>query len=432
MTDPATASAALNLPLPGLLAAIGVTYLATLVVSRMALHLKVPSILSILILGVMLSPAQQLLSVESAEALHTVTLAMLLFVAGLNSDADHIRGFLGYGVLLAIGGVIISSLILGVLIWSVCFVLANSLGLGISLPLGVSLLIAACLGSTDSGATLSVLKSIKDRIPQRIRLLIEFESSVNDPAAILFLFLVINLAGSESNSAIALLDQLQEFIKSIGNGILVGLIITYLAQYCLNHLITSKDQILVMGISIALASYGFSMLLGGSGFISAYVTGLFLANNIYDNKLITPELLENSLEPFNTTMQVTVFLLFGMLINPLKLPAALPAGVLIAAGLMLIARPLSVMLFQRWSPFNIRGGLLISWCGLRGAVPIALGYTAIMALPEMPNISMSDQAAMTNMMLGLIFIVVFINLTLQGLTLPWVCRKLEVSSAGQT
>ena len=432
MTDPATASAALNLPLPGLLAAIGVTYLATLVVSRMALHLKVPSILSILILGVMLSPAQQLLSVESAEALHTVTLAMLLFVAGLNSDADHIRGFLGYGVLLAIGGVIISSLILGVLIWSVCFVLANSLGLGISLPLGVSLLIAACLGSTDSGATLSVLKSIKDRIPQRIRLLIEFESSVNDPAAILFLFLVINLAGSESNSAIALLDQLQEFIKSIGNGILVGLIITYLAQYCLNHLITSKDQILVMGISIALASYGFSMLLGGSGFISAYVTGLFLANNIYDNKLITPELLEHSLEPFNTTMQVTVFLLFGMLINPLKLPAALPAGVLIAAGLMLIARPLSVMLFQRWSPFNIRGGLLISWCGLRGAVPIALGYTAIMALPEMPNISMSDQAAMTNMMLGLIFIVVFINLTLQGLTLPWVCRKLEVSSAGQT
>lgn len=51
----------------------------------------------------------------------------------------------------------------------------------------------------------------------------------------------------------------------MGSGILVGLILTYLAQFVLNRLITSQDQILVVGIAIALASYGFASLLGARG-----------------------------------------------------------------------------------------------------------------------------------------------------------------------
>lgn len=419
MTAPETLAPNLELPLPGLLAAIAVTYLATLVVSRLAVQLRVPAILGILVLGVAIQPGEQLFSVQAVETLHTVTLSMLLFVAGLNSDTHHIRGFLNYGVLLAVGGVAVSSLLLGGLIWAVFS------GLGNPIPLSVALLVAACLGSTDAGATLSVLRGVQDRVPVRVRSLLEFESSVNDPAAILFLFLIVGLASSGGGDAGTLLDQLQSFLKSVGSGILVGLILTYLAQFVLNHLVTSKDQILVVGISMALASYGFAALLGGSGFIAAYVTGLFLANNIYENPLITPELLEHSLEPFNTTMQITVFLLFGVLIDANGIPAALLAGGLVAAGLMLIARPASVLLFQRWSPFNWRAGALISWCGLRGAVPIALGYSVTQALPSLPGLSPSEIPPLTNLIEALIFVVVFLNLSVQGLTLPWLCRQLE-------
>jgi cell volume regulation protein A len=409
----------LQLPLPGVLAVIAVIYLATLVASRLALQLRVPAILGILVLGVAIQPGTGLLSVSAVDALHTVTLSMLLFVAGLNSDTQHIRGFLGYGVLLAVGGVAVSSLVLGGLIWAVFQ------GLGNPIPLSVALLVAACLGSTDAGATLSVLRGVQDRIPGQVRSLLEFESSVNDPAAILFLFLIVGLTGQGGSEAGALLDQLQGFIKSVGSGILVGLILAYLAQFVLNQLITSKDQILVVGIAIALASYGFASLLGGSGFIAAYVTGLFLANNIYDNKLITPELLEHSLEPFNNTMQITVFLLFGVLIEARSIPGTVLSGVLVALGLMLVARPLSVLIFQRWSPFDWRAGTLISWCGLRGAVPIALGYSVTQALPSLPGISPAELPELENMVEGLIFVVVFLNLSLQGLTLPWLCRRLE-------
>jgi cell volume regulation protein A len=69
--------------------------------------------------------------------------------------------------------------------------------------------------------------------------------------------------------------------------------------------------------------------------------------------------------------------------------------------------------------------VLISWCGLRGAVPIALGYTVTQALPSLPGLSAADLPQLENLVEGLIFVVVFLNLSVQGLTLPWLCRQLE-------
>lgn len=155
MTPSEPVATGLQLSLPGVLAIISATYLATLVASRVAVQLRVPAILGILLLGVAIQPGPSLLSVTAVDALNTVTLSMLLFVAGLNSDTQHIRGFLGYGVLLAVGGVAVSSLLLGGLIWLVFA------GLGNPIPLTLALLVAACLGSTDAGATLSVLRGCR-------------------------------------------------------------------------------------------------------------------------------------------------------------------------------------------------------------------------------------------------------------------------------
>jgi cell volume regulation protein A len=294
------------------------------------------------------------------------------------------------------------------------------------------MLVAACLGSTDAGATLSVLSSVSRYVPARVRSLLEFESSVNDPAAILFLLLVVGLSFTKPEATQAINDvtvtgiagQIQAFIKSIGSGIMVGLILTYLGQYILRHFITSKDQILIVGIAISVAAYGLATLLLGSGFIAAYVTGLFLANNIYDNPLITSESLENSLESFNTMMETLVFLLFGVIIHPSNILLVLPEGIACAVALMLVARPLSVLAFSGVSPFNWRENVLIAWCGLRGAVPLALSYTVSHAIPQLPGIDANTTLAFSGEVEGLIFLVVLLNLSLQGLTLPLLSRRL--------
>ena len=429
-----------KVPFPVVMTMAALAFLATLVASKFARKLQVPAILGVLLLGAAINPEERLFGPEGVENLHIISLTLLLFYAGLKTNIKQIRQFLGYGLLLAIGGVAVSSLIFGGLIYAIYQLMGVGFGhAGFEpLPLSICLLVAACLGSTDAGATLSVLSSVSRFVPDRVRRLLEFESSVNDPAAILFLLLVVGLSFTKPEVTQTLNDvamtgipgQFQAFIKSIGSGIMVGLILTYLGQYILRHFVTSKDQVLIVGIAISVAAYGLSTLLLGSGFISAYVTGLFLANNIYDNPLITSESLENSLESFNTMMEMLVFLLFGVIINPSNISLVLPEGILCSLALMLVARPLSVLAFSWVSPFNWRENVLIAWCGLRGAVPLALSYTVIHTIHELPGISAETTAKLSGEVEGLIFLVVLLNLSIQGLTLPVLSRRLGLRGDG--
>jgi len=423
-----------RVPFPLLMTVAALAFLATLVASKFARKLQVPAILGVLLLGAAINPQETIFGPGAVENLHIISLTLLLFYAGLKTNIKQIRHFLGYGLLLAIGGVAVSSLIFGTLIYGIYQLYGSTLAHTgfMPLPLSLCMLVAACLGSTDAGATLSVLSSVSRYVPSRVRSLLEFESSVNDPAAILFLLLVLGLSFTQPETARALNDvtmtgvpgQIQAFIKSIGSGIMVGLILTYVGQYILRHFITSKDQILIVGIAISVAAYGLSTLLLGSGFIAAYVTGLFLANDIYENPVITSESLENSLESFNTMMEMLVFLLFGVLIDPANIRLVLPEGILCALALMLIARPLSVLAFSGASPFNWRENVLIAWCGLRGAVPLALSYTVIHAIPQLPGIDGATTLVFSDEVEGLIFLVVLLNLSLQGLSLPVLSRRL--------
>lgn len=431
-----------RVPFPTLLAAIAVVFLATLVMSKVASKLNVPAVLGVLLLGAAINPDEKIFGPAAVENLHIVSLAMLLFYAGLKTNLKAIRKFLGYGLLLAVGGVALSSLIFGGIIYAVYAAFGSS---GISdagvlpLPMSICMLVAACLGSTDAGATLSVLSSVKRHVPLSVRHLLQFESSVNDPAAILFLTLVIGIIFNATGGREILGDgivegipgQIQVFIKSVGSGIMIGLILTYIGQFIIKKFIVNSDQILIVGISIAMASYGLSASLQGSGFIAAYVTGLFLANNIFDNPLITEDLLENSLEPFNTLMEMLVFLLFGVIIDPGNVRHALTEGFLCAAGLMFVARPISVLLFSKFSPFNSRENVLISWCGLRGAVPLALAYNVIHTIQELPGLSHETIKAYSSEVEGLIFLVVLINLALQGFTLPLLSKRLGLQAESQ-
>ena len=77
------------------------------------------------------------------------------------------RQFLKYGLVLAIAGVAISTLVLGAAIVWLTSQSGSAItpGLGNAIPLGAALLVAACLGSTDAGATLGVLRQVQRHVP---------------------------------------------------------------------------------------------------------------------------------------------------------------------------------------------------------------------------------------------------------------------------
>ena len=423
-----------EVPIEAQVLAIGVIYLGTLIISRFSVRVGIPAILGVLLLGLAINIQSLDVSHTEVENLHIFALALLLFYAGLKTDLRAIRGFLHYGLMLAIGGVAVATLILGTAIWW----LSSSSGAGLapglsdSMPIGAALLIAACLGSTDAGATLSVLRQVRRQLPERVTHLLEFESSVNDPAALILYGICVGvftingngLAGTQELPMLAL-SGLRDLLQQIGSGLLVGLGFGTLARLVINHFVLEKGQLLVVAMSIAFIDYGCSHFLGGSGFVAVYVTGVFMTNGLYHNPEINHTSIQEVLLPFNTMTEISIFLLFGLLVPPTQLLPSLRVGLAVAGVLMLMARPISVLCFQRFSPFNRRESALIAWCGLRGAVPLALSYNVVDQIPRLRGINPELASALALNAQSIVFIVVILNLLMQGLSLPRLCRWLN-------
>jgi cell volume regulation protein A len=428
----AAADASLRgVPLEAQLLFIGIVFLGTLVVSRFSIRIGIPAILGVLVLGLMINIHVLDVGHREVENLHTFALALLLFYAGLKTDLQSIRGFLEYGLLLAVGGVAISTLILGGAIFWLSSANGTSLmpGLTDSLPLGAAFLIAACLGSTDAGATLSVLRQVKRLVPERVRHLLEFESSVNDPSALIIYSICLGIFTVTSQPAESMqtmaLNASSNLLQQLGSGMLVGIGFGYVAKLVINRFVIDKEQLLIVAMSIAFVDYGCTHFLGGSGYVAVYVTGVFMANLDYQDAQINHQSIQEVLLPFNTMTEISIFLLFGLLVNPADLVPCLPVGLAAAAALMLLARPVSVLCFQRFSPFNLRDSTLIAWCGLRGAVPLALSFNVATAIPNLKGLDPALAAQLAQNSQSIVFIAVILNLLVQGLSLPPVCRWLS-------
>ncbi len=421
-----------DVPIEAQVLFIGVVYLGTLIISRFSVQIGIPAILGVLLLGLVINIQALDVSRSEVETLHVIALTLLLFYAGLKTDLEAIKGFLSYGLLLAVAGVAISTLTLGAAIWWLTSATGAGLapGLADAMPLGAALLIAACLGSTDAGATLSVLRQVRRRVPERVAHLLEFESCVNDPSALIIYGILISLFTVQSPALEAplpglVVTGLRDLLQQIGSGLLVGLGFGYLARLLIDHFVMEKGQLLVVAMSIAFIDYGCSHYLGGSGFLSAYVTGVFMTNGHYRNPEINHTSIQEVLLPFNTMSEISIFLLFGLLVLPGDLVPAARVGLATAAVLMLLARPLSVLCFQHLSPFSRRDGLLIAWCGLRGAVPLALSYNLMDQIPRLRGMTPELGAVLAHNAQSIVFVVVIMNLLLQGLSLPPLCRWLN-------
>jgi cell volume regulation protein A len=282
LSTPAAAGTQLSqIPAEALALFIGVVFLGTLIISRFSIRIGIPAILGVLLLGLTINI--QYLSISHADIgrLHVFALALLLFYAGLKTDLQAIRGFLAYGLQLAIGGVAIATITLGGAIYWLTSRNGAALSPGFqnAIPLGAAMLIAACLGSTDAGATLSVLQQVQRRVPERVRHLLEFESSVNDPSALIIYGICISLfsrGGASESLPAMLLTGLQSLLQQLGSGLLVGIGFGLAAKLVIDRFVLVRGQLLVVAMSIAFMDYGTSHFLGGSGFVSVYVTGVVM------------------------------------------------------------------------------------------------------------------------------------------------------------
>ena len=122
-------------------------------------------------------------------------------------------------------------------------------------------------------------------------------------------------------------------------------------------------------------------------------------------------------EAFAWLAQISLFLMLGLLVAPHELLPTVPIALIIAAVLILVARPVAV--FACLTPFSFRQMIFVSWVGLRGAVPIY--HTIIPVLAGLKD---------ATLLFGVAFVIVIASLIVQGRTIGPVRVPLRRAAPG--
>lgn len=327
-------------------------------------------------------------------------LALILFGAGFDTRLNDVRSEVAPAVSLATVGVIISTVSVGLFvawIWKLS-------------PLR-GLLVGAIISSTDAAAVISQLRSKHLSIRSGLQTLIEFESGSNDPMAVLLTLVLLHLVTHETAGGWQVTWLLT---KQVILGLAAGFTLGHFGAKAINRIrLESEGLYPVLSVTIALLSYSIAGSLGGSGFLSVYVAGLVIGNKNLIHR--------NSIRVFNDglawLMQITMFLVLGLQVFPSRLPSVVVPGLLIAAFLMFVARPLSVFAALPTRRYSWSEKLFISWAGLRGAVPVVLATFPLLAgVPEAGTI------------FDVVFFVALTSLLIQGSTLSAAARFLHIGT----
>jgi cell volume regulation protein A len=274
------------------------------------------------------------------------------------------------------------------------------------------LLLGAIISSTDAAAVFAVLRGRGVDLKGGLEPLIEFESGSNDPMAA---FLTIGLTGLVMGTGGSVLSLVPAFIWQMALGTLAGGGMGYIATWAINRLrLTQEGLYPVLSLALVLLTYSLTVVLGGNGFLAVYVAGFVMNGRNFVHK--------RSLMRFHDgvawLMQIAMFITLGLQVLPSELVPVIDEGLLMSAALIFLARPLSVFLSLALTKLSIREKLVVSWVGLRGAVPIVLA--------TFPLLAGTPHAGKT---FNIVFFIVISSVLLQGTTIPWVARWLGAQAS---
>jgi cell volume regulation protein A len=393
-----------DLPIEYLLLGGSTLLLLSVLASKASDRLGVPSLLLFLVIG-MLAGSEGPGGIEFdyprlAQSLGVVALALILFSGGLDTHWGNIRQVQWKGLALSTLGVCLTTFLVA---WFAFTILKFSLLEGY--------LLGAIVSSTDAAAVFAVLRSRQVRLRGQLTPLLELESGSNDPMAV---FLTIGMVTLLTDPTASGVDLLPMFLRQMSLGALLGYGMGKGMAFLIGRARLEYEGLYaVLSLAFALFTYGVTASLGGNGFLAVYLAGLILGNSAVSHL--------ESLRRFHDAqawlMQIVMFLTLGLQVFPSHIVPVIGIGLVLSLFLMLVARPVSVFLTLPFADLTFKEKLLISWVGLRGAVPIILGtFPLIGGVPQ------------AEMIFNLVFFIVLTSVLLQGTSLPLVARWLGLDA----
>ncbi|GHK02537.1 potassium/proton antiporter [Streptomyces sp. NPDC003753] len=268
-----------------------------------------------------------------------------------------------------------------------------------------ALIIGAVVSSTDAAAVFSVLRKVP--LPARVTGVLEAESGFND-APVVILVVAFSTAGPIEHWY----TLLGKILLELAIGAAIGLAVGWLGSWGLRHVALPASGLYPIAVmAIAVMAYAGGSLAHGSGFLAVYLASMMLGNA----KLPHWPATRGFAEGLGWIAQIGMFVLLGLLVTPHELADDVLPALVIGMVLTMVARPLSVVLSL--VPFRLpwQEQTLMSWAGLRGAVPIILA-----------TIPMVNGVAGSRRIFNIVFVLVVVYTLIQGPTLPWLARTLRL------
>jgi Na+/H+ antiporter len=380
--------------------------LAAALLVRVADLGKVPAPIVLVLGGLAIALVPGLPDVElDPEVVFLVFLPPLVYAAGWRSSPQELRAVLRPLALLALGLVFLTAAVVAL----VAHALVPELSWAEAAVLG------AVLAPTDAVAATSIFRRLG--APERVRLLVEGESMINDGTALVLYRIAVGVA---TGSAFHLGDAALEFVGVSAGGIAVGLAVGVVSDLVVRRQ-TDSGLSIFLTVLTAYGAYIGAEELHVSGILAAVVAGLYAGYR--SPRSLDADIRLNAVAFWGALifgLEVTLFVLLGLqlpgVVNTLEQTSSgveelLWPAAAIAAGSIAVRL---AFVFAIGAGETAGQRFAVGWSGMRGAVSLAAALAVPLSVGGRPQI------------IFLTFALILITLVGQGLSLPFVVRTLKL------
>ncbi len=312
---------------------------------------------------------------------------------------------------------------------------ANYLIPGFGMALGF--LLGGIVSPPDAVSAGAIIKFVK--LPKSISSILQGESLLNDASSlIIFRFSLVAVSTTQFIFSQALLSFSVMIVGGIGVGLLIGWIFMKFHKY----LPTDANMDIVLSLITPYIIYLIAEGIHSSGVLAVVTAGLYLSHNRH-NFLTSASRVwgYNVWQSLVFVLNGLVFTMIGLSlptiiagIEGISIYSAVGYGVIITFVLIivrilaaygaiitnLIARKFKTVSHKHNQ--ELKGQFIIGWAGMRGVVSLA----AALSIPV--TLNNGNAFPQRNLILFITFIVILLTLILQGLTLPYLIRKFQLTS----
>lgn len=350
---------------------------------------------------------QSISLIDFQSVLLNVMLSFLLFAAAIHIDSKKLRKERVSVITFASIGVIISTFVIGSLLYY-----TTSL-FGLSVNYLYCLLFGALISPTDPIAVVGILK--KAKIPSSLETKISGESLFNDGVGVV-LFITFYQIAQMGFENISVWQIIWLFIREAGGGLLFGWLLGYIGYLALKSIDNYVVEVMIT-LAIVMGGYTLAEIMHVSGPLAMVMAGLITGNKSMDVVVSdnTRDYIGKFWEMIDEVMNAILFLLIGfeMLIIPFNFTllflGCITIIIVLFARLVSVSLPIFLLRFKRSFAKNTIP--ILTWSSLRGGISVALALSV-------PKYMYGE------MFVSITYIVVLFSIVAQGLTIGRFARKL--------